>query len=461
MTFRQPRIVIAGLGPGAASLRTVAVQRALDSADEIILRTRIHPGLGDLASDPRVSDCDDLYQRGETFADIYVVIAQRVVQKAREGGSVVYAVPGHPRFGERTVPLVEAAASANGISVDVLEGVSFVDVSLAAVKADALQNGLQIADAEHLASVVDVEPFAAGLLAVDPTRSLLVAQLYNQEVAARLKLALTRVYPDEHPVTVIQAAQFSGQASVLTIALHALDRVDIDHLTSLWVPPLGSLDAFRSPETLLRIVAHLRTPNGCPWDRKQTHATLRDAILEEAHETVDAIDELRTDALVEELGDLLLLIAMQAQIAEEAGDFRIEDILEGVNRKLIRRHPHVFGTASATTPDDVIVTWERVKADERASKPTAESNRNPVDRLPRSMPATRKAVELLAPRINLRSPDDPASGEQLLEAVSALIAKGLDPERALEASLKRMLACGETSDEAGQEPVHAARKGQR
>jgi hypothetical protein len=164
-------------------------------------------------------------------------------------------------------------------------------------------------------------------------------------------------------------------------------------------------------------------------------------VLEEAYEVVDAIDADDHAGLTEELGDLLLLVMMQAQIAEENGDFRIEDVFEGISSKLIRRHPHVFGSVSATTPDAVIATWEGVKENERAEKGDSTAKLNPIDRLPRSMPVTRKVVEVLAPRSNLAPPADPTAGKELLEAVRRLIEQGLDPERALEASLRKSLNC--------------------
>jgi tetrapyrrole methylase family protein/MazG family protein len=363
-----------------------------------------------------------------------------VISLASEPGSFVYAVPGHPRFGERTVPLVESLAAALGLAVEVLDGVSFVDASLNVLHLDPLLNGLQIADAELLASAGDAEPFGSGLLGVDPARPLLVAQVYNQEVAARVKLALSRVFPDEHAVVLVHAASDASEEILQQLRLCELDRVYVAHLTSLWVPPLAALEAYRSPETLLRIVAHLRTPDGCPWDRKQTYASLRDAILEEAHETVDAIDDHRAEALVEELGDLQLLVAMQAQIAEEAGDFRIEDVFEAINLKLIRRHPHVFGDVSAKTPEEVIVTWENVKAEERAANQAIANVSDVFAKLPRSMPVTRKAAELLAPRVTLGPAQDSTEGDELLAAIEKLLARGVDPERALEMSLRRRLA---------------------
>lgn len=442
MRSAASRIFIVGLGPGNPELRTIGTQRALDAADRIILRTRIHPGLEDLAGDRRVTDCDDLYESAGDFEDLYPAIARRVITSARSGGTVVFAVPGHPRVGEKSVPLIEANGRDLGIPVDVLDAVSFLDVAIGALGTDPLARGLQIADAEEFAATVDADPFASGQLGFDPTRPMLVAQLYNRDLASAVKIALSRMYPDEHSVMLVRAAGIPSDQIAKEIPLHALDRQEVDYLTSLWVPPLAPLDAFRAPESLPRVVARLRAPGGCPWDREQTPESLRNAVLEEAYEVVDAIGADESSGLAEELGDLLLLITMQAQIAEENGTFRIEDVFEGINRKLIRRHPHVFGSVSATTPDAVVATWEGVKEIERTEKGDVAAKGNPIDRLPRSMPVTRKIIEILAPRMSLAAPTDPGAGDGLLEGVRALIERGLDPEFALEASLRRWIEQG-------------------
>lgn len=436
MTGSLSSIVIVGLGPGDPESRTIGTQRALDRADRIILRTRIHPGIDDLASDPRVTDCDDLYTAADGFNRLYAAIAGRVLDAARDGGSVVFAVPGHPRVGERAIPLIEAGARELEIPVTVKDAVSFIDAASSALGFDPLADGFQVVDAEHLAATLDRDPFAAGTLQVDPARPLLVGQIYNSGLAAAVKIALARVYPDEHPVTLVRAAGVLSHARVCTLALHTLDRQEVDHLSSLWVPPQAALDAARSPESLTRVVAQLRGPDGCPWDREQTHASLRDSVLEEAYEVVEAIDSGDGAGLVEELGDLLLLVAMHAQIAEEEDIFRIEDVYEEITRKLIRRHPHVFGEVVAETPDAVVATWEGVKAAERKAKGAPQREDNAIDRLPRAMPATRKAMEILAPRVMLRPPEHADDGDDILSAVSALIDRGIDPERALEASLR-------------------------
>ena len=445
MTHGAPGIRIVGLGPGDPSLRTLGTQRVLDAADQIVLRTRVHPGLDDLCGDPRVSDCDDLYQTAAAFDSLYETIADRVLALAK-AGPVVYAVPGHPRFAERTVPLIVARARSAGIPCDVLDAVSFLDATIAALGADPIAAGMQLVDAEWLASIVDAEPFSAGQLALDPTRPILVAQVYNRELAAAAKIALSRLIPDEHTVILVTAAGIPGQQSTKTLKLHELDRQEVAHLTSLWVPPLAPLAATRSPQTLTRIVARLRAPGGCPWDREQSHASLREAIIEEAYETVDAIDDDDMAGLAEELGDLVLLVAMQAQIAEEEGSFRIEDVNDEVSRKLVRRHPHVFGEIVAETPDAVIATWEGVKAVERAANGAPPVEKGPYDRLPRAMPPLRKAIELLAPRATLRGPSDAGEGAALLQAIETLLEQGVDPERALEEVLRARAAQGDSSN---------------
>ena len=438
------RVIVVGLGPGDPSLRTVGAQRALDDADRIVLRTRIHPGLDDLADDPRVIDCDDLYNRSATFEEVYLAVAERVADLAgaADGGAVVFAVPGHPRFGERSVGLLEERAVDRGFTVEVQGAVSALDAIANALGVDPLGDEVQLLDATALTTAVEREPFAGGLAAIDPRRPCLVGQVYSAAIAAAVKLALARFYPDDHPIVVVRAAGVPDREVLDHRRLFELDRRPVDHLSSVWVPPLTSLAAYRSPQTLQRIVALLRAPGGCPWDRKQTHSTLRQAVIEEAYETVDAIDAGDAENLAEELGDLLLQAALHAQIAEEDGAFALEDVYEAVNRKLIRRHPHVFGTVEARTPAEVVTTWEAVKAAERAAPAGGEKPTHPLDRLPRSMPALTRATTLLAPRKGETRPEASegemaASGEALLAAVEAAVGRGVDPERALDEALRR------------------------
>ena len=158
-----------------------------------------------------------------------------------------------------------------------------------------------------------------------------------------------------------------------------------DHLTSLFLPALDVSER-TGFEGLLEIMAKLRGPSGCPWDREQTHASLKRHLIEETHEVIDAIDREDWEHLSEELGDLLLQIVFHAQIAEEEGEFTIDDVLSGITSKLIRRHPHIFGGEEAETPDDVIVHWERIKRDEGKTKL--------LSGIPQSLPALLHAYKI-------------------------------------------------------------------
>ena len=154
----------------------------------------------------------------------------------------------------------------------------------------------------------------------------------------------------------------------------------------------GKLSDF---QTLVEIVAKLRAPGGCPWDREQTHESLRRTLLEEAHEVLEAIDSGDSEVLTEELGDLLVQIAFHADIAREAGHFEMGDVVERINRKLIRRHPHVFGDTTVADAREVERNWERIKAEERAA---SAKRKSPVDGIPASLPAM-AAAQLMQDRV--------------------------------------------------------------
>jgi tetrapyrrole methylase family protein/MazG family protein len=133
--------------------------------------------------------------------------------------------------------------------------------------------------------------------------------------------------------------------------------------------------------TLNRIMARLRAPRGCPWDKEQTHVSLKSSLLEETYEVLDAIDRQKPEKLCEELGDLLMQIVFHAQIAEEHGEFDINDVVEGINTKLIRRHPHIFGDARVSNAEQVAVNWQAIKQEER------HEQKSVLESLPKALPA--------------------------------------------------------------------------
>ncbi|MCS7311283.1 MAG: MazG family protein, partial [Armatimonadetes bacterium] len=166
------------------------------------------------------------------------------------------------------------------------------------------------------------------------------------------------------------------------------DQQRYDPLTSLFVPPAPPRQRrFEGFEGLVEIVAILRSPEGCPWDREQTHESLKPFVVEEAYEVVDAIDSGDPERLCEELGDLLLQVMLHSQLARERGAFDIEQVIQRLNDKLVQRHPHVFGDIVLENAEQVLRNWDRLKREQKAHASILEG-------IPRSMPALLRALEV-------------------------------------------------------------------
>jgi tetrapyrrole methylase family protein / MazG family protein len=174
---------------------------------------------------------------------------------------------------------------------------------------------------------------------------------------------LRRLYPPDHPVGRFGLAEAASIGELTAEMLAA----------ALYLGPVARETAVASPWAMPWISHRLRLPDGCPWDREQTHETLRNHLLEEAYEVYDALGAGATPALAEELGDLLLQVILHAQLAAEAGIFDLTDVNAAIATKIVRRHPHVFGDAEVRTASDVNRQWERIKADERRAARAADT----------------------------------------------------------------------------------------
>jgi len=451
----QADILIVGLGPGDRGSITQDAFKALHGG-KVFLRTRIHPTVQQLLNQ-NWNSFDYLYEQSESFMELYQAITWAVINAAKEakakGHHIVYAVPGNPYIGEATTRLIQHTAEQQSLTVRIIPGMSFLDAAAALIPGDIVSENCQVVDGLDLNVRMHEEPFAGGSLPLSPLRPALISQVYDQRIASGVKLALMRLYPDDHPITVLQAAGNVAMEHVATVPLAELDHGRVimpDHLTTLYVPKIEGLERSRTADALQQIIARLRAPEGCPWDREQTHASLRPHMIEEAYEAVDAIDADDSEALREELGDLLLQVALHAQIAEEAGEFTLEDVYETVNAKLIRRHPHVFGAAKAADAKEVLGIWQDAKRKEKQAVASSEfdvrgsksgnsdnselrtPNSELLGGLPRSMPglAYSQAMQERAARVGFEWPNREGVLEKLREELDELAsAKTLENQR--------------------------------
>ena len=223
--MKQPKITVVGLGPGRFGLITLESWQVMQQAERLVLRTRIHPTVADIEKHGLTfASYDGFYEEASDFETLYHHIAEDLLHRAAEQGDLVYAVPGSPLVAERTVVLLRELAKESGVTVDILPGMSFVEVMYARLGLDPIA-GLTILDAEDV-----------GTLKERPAQSLIITQVYDPIIASDTKLMLMELYPDEYEVTYIHNLALPDE-SIRKIPLYELDRQkDVDHLTSLFVP---------------------------------------------------------------------------------------------------------------------------------------------------------------------------------------------------------------------------------
>jgi tetrapyrrole methylase family protein/MazG family protein len=427
----SPLVAVVGLGPAGPELLTDAARATVarvGSPAARFVRTMRHPSASVLDG---ATSFDALYDRAATLEEVYAGIVDALAEAAAEAGEVVYAVPGSPLVAERTVELLLAD---DRVAVEIVPGLSFLDLAWARLGVDPLAAGVRLVDGHRFA----VE--AAG-----ERGPLLVAQCDTRSVLSDVKLAV-----EEPPAAGVVVLHHLGLADewVRTVDWYDLDKeVDPDHLTSLYVPELAA-PVGREVVRFAELVRTLR--ERCPWDREQTHQTLTRHLLEETYEVLEAIEELDErgfDHLEEELGDLLFQVVFHATLAAEEGEFTLADVARRVHDKLVGRHPHVFkgtpfGDVTADTAGQVMRNWEHIK---QAEKGTSSL----MDGIPGHLPSLLYAhkVQRKAASVGLEvggGAGDPelrlgheAMGELLFEAVSLARESAVDPEAALRATAGR------------------------
>ena len=379
------KISIVGLGSGDLSHMPIGMWEFIKDSRYIFLRTEKHPVVQELQKRGiQMESFDNVYEQTDTFSSVYEQICDKLIQHANDKQNIVYAVPGHPFVAEKTTQLLIAKGPEQGVEIDIIGGHSFLDAMFSALAIDPSE-GFALLDALTLHPRV-----------LNPHLHLIITQVYDRFTASDVKLTLMEVYPDDYLITFVVAAGVKGQQQVIQMPLYELDHfTDTYNLAAVYIPPTDTQAILHRQFSQLReIISILRSPEGCPWDKEQTHKTIRKNLIEETYEVAEAIDSDDPDGLREELGDLLMQVMLHSQIAEDNGDFTVEEVIAVLNDKLIRRHPHVFGEHTADTSDQVVQNWEQIKLEEKKGKGLDPEVTSQLAGIPKGLPALMSAYKL-------------------------------------------------------------------
>ncbi|MET1014263.1 MAG: nucleoside triphosphate pyrophosphohydrolase [Paenisporosarcina sp.] len=350
------QITVVGLGAGELDQLPLGLYRILKNATRLFVRTAEHPVLKELQAEGLTFESfDTVYESHEEFELVYKEIVETLISRAEEA-PLYYAVPGHPLVAEQTVQWLIEAEKEGRIELKIVGGQSFLDPIFNALRIDPIE-GFQLVDGTMF-NRDDVQM----------NQHVLIAQVYDTYSASEVKLTLMEKYPEDYLVTIVTAAGTSEE-KLRTVPLFELDRAaELNNLTTVYVPPVKEMeDRLKEWSTFREIIAKLRAPDGCPWDREQTHESLKKYLIEEVYEFLQAVNEQDDNGMIEELGDVLLQVFLHAQIGEDEGYFSLEDVLYQISSKMIHRHPHVFGEVSVKDSEEVLRNWQQLKAQEKGN----------------------------------------------------------------------------------------------
>lgn len=341
------QIVVVGLGNYSIDELPMGVYRKLQSVDTVYARTLEHPVINEL-KDINWKSFDSVYEKHDDFINVYTEIVDTLIEKA-ETEDVIYAVPGDPSVAETTTQLLLEKFP----NVKILGGKSFLDDMFRAVNIDP-NDGFTLLDGTNLSETT-----------LNVRTNTIITQVYDQLVASDIKVTLMERYPDEHEVMIVSNARL-GEADVITCPLYEMDHhAELSNLTSLFVPKiLEEHPMYNDFQYLEHTIDTLVSEDGCPWDKVQTHDSLKRYIIEEAFELIEAIDEEDIDHMVEELGDILLQVMLHASIGKKEGFFDVREVVQELTSKMIRRHPHVFSDQEANDIEDLNRIWQSEKIKE-------------------------------------------------------------------------------------------------
>jgi len=369
-------ITVAALGPDSAELLTLGALETMKKAGRLVLRTARHAAADYLAENGvSFETLDALYDECEDFDELCELAAQRLTAMAKESGALCYAVS--EPVSDATVRAL-AAALEPGMQLRVQGGVTLAQGAACAAMALGM-------NAENLRTITALSVEGMRPQADTPQ---VITEIDSRYIASDVKLWLSDLFEDEMTVYFLENAAVPG-AQARPIPLCDLDRqAHYDHRTAVVIPAVSVYERSRATyEDFVQVIARLRAPGGCPWDRAQTHHTLRQYMIEEACEAAEAMDGEDGLKIADELGDVLLQVVLNSCIGAEHRDFTDRDVTSMAARKMITRHAHVFGQEKAKSANDVVPLWEQMKKKERGEQSALER----VLDVPVSLPALMRA----------------------------------------------------------------------
>lgn len=428
---------VVSLGTGSAEYLTRGGEEALRGAKQVVLRTGRSPIAAFLTEQGLPFETlDSLYEQCEDFDAFHQAAAVTLFSRLKEG-DLCYVV-GDAAFDGTVFALQKLKP--REMELRIVPGVSLADCCLSLVKR---QSG-------HVRILSACELEDSRLL---PDEPLLLCELYSRECAGDCKLKLMELLPDELPVTLLTGREEDGSLQAKEIPLMELDRQpSYDHLSAVYIPEVPMEQRSRyDMDDLVHVMARLRSPEGCPWDREQTYESLLPYLLEESYEYIQAVREDDPDHMYDELGDVLLQVVFHAEIGRQHGDFDILDVTTAICRKMMERHSHIFGGASADTPEEVARNWEAIKRRQRG----ITTARQAMQEVSKGLSPTMRAgkVQQKAARARYAFPET----EDALQAVrnaavkaEEALSKKRDPEKALGemlfAAVNAVRQCGKNAD---------------
>nr|WP_312576781.1 nucleoside triphosphate pyrophosphohydrolase [Sedimentibacter sp.] len=344
-------IQIVGMGAGNLDDLTIKAYNALKENIPTYVRTMRHPVVEELADrNIEIGTFDDYFEKYDSFDEVYNKITVKIVELSEKYGKINYCTAGSPFYGDIVTKKLLNEYK-DKINIIIIDGISFLDKCI------------KLSGYSDYKSISILDCLEADEFSFDRNSLNIITQVYDKEIASQLKIKLMEIYSDETLVQKIDVLE----EKIEKVPLYLLDQEkNYGFSTYFCINPIEiSENTVYNVNNLCRIVRILRGPDGCQWDRKQTHESIRQCLIEEAYEVVDAIDNKDIDNLVEELGDLLLQVVFHAEIGSEDGYFNFKDVVTNICNKMYSRHPHVFGDIEANSVDEALDNWELAKQKEK------------------------------------------------------------------------------------------------